>query len=185
MVSQSFQQATFAGGCFWCTEAIFKRLKGVTEVISGYAGGKRENPSYEQVSTGATGHVEAIQITFDPTVISYETLLNIFWHLHDPTTRNRQGNDVGTQYRSVIFYHDDTQKQLAEQSKKALEESHYYTDPILTEIVSFENFYTAEDYHQNYYDTTPSNPYCNIIIAPKIKKLLQMYGKEVKDEYKN
>src|SRR5258708_1821111 len=116
MTSQNLQQATFAGGCFWCTEAIFKRLKGVTEVISGYIGGKRENPSYEQVSSGATGHAEAVQVTFNPQIIAYETLLEIFWHLHDPTTMNRQGNDIGTQYRSAIFYHDDKQKELAEKS---------------------------------------------------------------------
>lgn len=180
----NLQSATFAGGCFWCTEAIFKRLKGVTEVISGYAGGKREKPSYEQVSTGATGHAEAIQITFDPNIISYNNLLEVFWATHDPTTLNQQGNDMGTQYRSVIFYHNDEQKKDAETSKEKVDEEHMYADPIVTEILPFENFYTAEEYHQNYYDNNQSAPYCSFVIAPKIKKLLEKFGNEVKDEYK-
>ncbi|MBI4080387.1 MAG: peptide-methionine (S)-S-oxide reductase MsrA [Candidatus Levybacteria bacterium] len=176
--------ATFGGGCFWCTEAIFKRLKGVVSVTSGYTGGKRENPSYEQVSTGATGHAEAIQITFDPNVISYEKLLDVFWNTHDPTTLNQQGADVGTQYRSVLFYHSPEQKEKALRSKEQIEKNHIYNDPIVTEIAPFAAFYTAEEHHQNYYDANPVYPYCNIVISPKIRKLLELYGSDVKEEYK-
>lgn len=180
----NLQTATFAGGCFWCTEAIFKRLKGVTEVVSGYAGGKRENPSYEQVSTGATGHAEAVQVTFDPSIISFDNLLEVFWATHDPTTLNQQGNDVGTQYRSAILYRNDEQKQLALASKEKIEKEGMYTNPIVTEILPFEHFYTAEEYHQNYYDSNQTAPYCSYVIAPKIKKLLEKFGSQVKDEYK-
>jgi peptide-methionine (S)-S-oxide reductase len=175
--------ATFAGGCFWCTEAIFKRLKGVTSVMPGYSGGHTDNPSYEQVSLGDTGHAEATQIEFDPEQIPYEKLLEIFWHTHNPTTLNRQGNDVGTQYRSVIFYHDVNQKEIAEKSKAELEKEHLYPDPIVTEIVPFEKFYPAESYHQDYYDRNSSAPYCNVMIDPKIHKLLRDYKSDVKDEY--
>ena len=177
------QIATLAGGCFWCTEAIFKRLKGVTAVTPGYAASQVENPSYKQVCTGRTGAAEAIQITYDPSVISYETLLDVFWHTHEPTTLNRQGNDVGTQYRSAIYYHNDEQKQLALASKKALEESGAYKNPIVTEITAFTNFYPAEEYHENYYDTNPSQPYCMLVIDPKVKKLLKTYSKELKEEF--
>jgi len=138
--------ATLAGGCFWCTEAIFKRLKGVESVVSGYAGGDMDNPTYEPVSSGETGHAEAIQITFDPKIISYEKILDVFWHLHDPTTLNRQGADVGTQYRSMIFYHNNQQKRIAKQSKNKVEKSGMYKDPIVTQIVPFRTFYKAEDY---------------------------------------
>lgn len=172
----SGETATFAGGCFWCTEAVFKRLKGVKTVISGYSGGKVKNPSYEEVSTGNTGHTEAIKITFDPKVISYEKLLRIFFKLHDPTTLNRQGSDVGSQYRSAIFYHDRQQKQLAEKSKKAFEESGIYQDKIVTEIVPFTNFYKAEDYHQNFYERNCTFSYCRLIIDPKIQKLKKIQG---------
>lgn len=180
--------ATLAGGCFWCTEAIFQRLKGVTSVESGYAGGNlpadKKNPSYEQVSTGSTGHAEAIQITFDPSIITYEKLLEIFFATHDPTTVNRQGNDVGTQYRSVIFYHDNKQKEIAERVKQNVEESDMYHDPIVTSIEPFEAFYKAENYHQNYYnENVTKNPYCNMVIDPKVKKLLKEFSKNVKDEY--
>src|ERR687886_1974205 len=143
---------TLAAGCFWCTEAIFKRLKGVKSILPGYAGGIIENPSYDQVCSGATGHAESVQIEFDPEIISFEKILDIFWHTHNPTTLNRQGNDVGTQYRSAIFYHDQKQKQIAEISKKDLEREGAYKDPIVTEITPFRNFYVAEDYHKNYYD---------------------------------
>lgn len=178
------ETATFAGGCFWCTEAIFKRLKGVEKVESGYSGGERENPSYDQVSTGATGHTEAIEITFDPQIIPYSKLLDIFWHFHDPTTKNRQGNDVGTQYRSVIFYHSEKQKEIAEESKKQLEKDNVYKDKIVTEILPFNTFYKAEQYHQNYYDRNKDYPYCQFVIDPKISKLLKQYSTEVKEEYK-
>ncbi len=165
------QTATFAGGCFWCIEAIFKKLKGVQSVISGYSGGKMENPNYDKVSMGTTGHAESIQVIFDPNVISYSTLLDVFWHLHDPTTLNRQGGDVGTQYRSVIFYHTEEQREIAEKSKEDLTKSKTYRDPIVTQIVPFEKFYNAEDYHQDYYNTNTTNPYCRIVIDPKITKL--------------
>ena len=167
--------ATFGGGCFWCTEALFKRLKGVTSVIPGYAGGTVENPSYEQVCSGTTGHAEATQIEFDEKIIPFEKLLDIFWHTHNPTTLNQQGNDVGTQYRSVIFYHDEEQKRIAQKSK----------DPsFVTQIVPFTKFYEAESYHKNYYDKNKEAPYCNFVIDPKIHKLLADYSKDVKDEYK-
>lgn len=174
------QTATFAGGCFWCTEAIFKRLKGVESVASGYADSEVENPSYERVSSGSSGAAEAVQLTFDPQKISYEKLLEIFWATHDPTTLNRQGSDVGTQYRSSIFYHDEKQKEAAEKSKTAQSNS-----KIVTDIAPLKNFYKAEDYHQNYYELNKnSNPYCSIIIDPKIEKLIKMFNSEVKDEYK-
>jgi peptide-methionine (S)-S-oxide reductase len=172
--------ATLAGGCFWCTEAIFQRLKGVVSVTSGYAASKVANPSYEQVCSGRTGAAEAIQITFDPSIISYAKLLEIFWHVHDPTTLNRQGNDVGTQYRSAIYYHNDEQKQLALASKEALEKSGSYKNPVVTEIVPFTNFYEAEDYHKDYYERNRSQPYCMLVIDPKVRKLLKEYGNELK-----
>ncbi len=178
--------ATLAGGCFWCIEAIFKRLKGVISVEPGYTGGTVEHnskPTYEQVSTGTTGHAEAIQIVFDPTVIPYEKLLDVFWATHDPTTKNQQGNDVGTQYRSSIFYHDDKQKKTAEESKEKIVKEGMYKDPIVTEIVPFTNFYKAENYHQNYYDLNQNKSYCTYVISPKIQKLLKEFKKDVKEEY--
>lgn len=176
--------ATFAGGCFWCTEAIFKRLMGVTSVVPGYSGGTVENPSYHAVSSGKTGHAEAIQIEFDPTIIPYEKLLDIFWHTHNPTTINQQGNDIGSQYRSAIFYHTTAQKEIAEKSKQDLEKSAVYPQPIVTEIIPFTHFYLAENYHKNYYDTNQDAPYCTFVIDPKIQKLLKYYSKDVKEEYK-
>ena len=170
-----------AGGCFWCTEAIFKRLKGVTSVVSGYTGGNVENPSYEEVCGGDTGHAEAIQITFDPKVVPYEKLLEIFFALHDPTTLNRQGNDAGTQYRSAIFYHDQSQKEAAEKSKANAQKK--LTDKIVTGIVPYTEFYEAENYHKNYYDSNRAQGYCQVVIDPKIKKLLSEYKMDVKGEY--
>lgn len=178
------ETATFANGCFWCTEAVFTRLKGVETVMSGYSGGDTENPTYEDVASGQTGHAESLQITFDPKIISYEKLLKIFFATHDPTTLNRQGNDVGTDYRSAIFYHDEEQKKAAEKIIKYFEKEGYYQDPIVTEVVPFKNFYEAEDYHKNYYEKYGSAPYCRIIIDPKIKKLLNSFNDDVKDEYK-
>ena len=177
-----FDTITLAGGCFWCTEAIFNRLKGVTSVVPGYAASQVENPSYEEVCTGRTGAAEAIQITYDPSIITYDTLLEIFWHTHDPTTLNRQGNDVGTQYRSAIFYQNDEQKQSALASKEALEKSGAYKKAVVTEIVPFTNFYPAEDYHKDYYDKNRSQGYCMFVIDPKVKKLLKEYKNVVKDE---
>jgi peptide-methionine (S)-S-oxide reductase len=177
-----FDIATLAGGCFWCTEAIFNRLKGVTSVVPGYAASQVEDPSYEEVCTGRTGAAEATQITYDPSIITYDTLLEIFWHTHDPTTLNRQGNDVGTQYRSAIFYQNDEQKQSALASKEALEKSGAYKKAVVTEIVPFTNFYPAEDYHKDYYDKNRSQGYCMFVIDPKVKKLLKEYKNVVKDE---
>lgn len=174
------ETATIAGGCFWCTEAVFKRLKGVVSVTPGYAASQVPNPTYQQVCTGRTGAAEAIQITYDPSIISFETLLEIFWHLHDPTTLNRQGNDVGTQYRSGIYYHNDEQKQVALASKEALEKSGAYKHPVVTEIVPFTNFYAAEDYHKDYYDNNRNQGYCMFVIDPKVQKLLREYRDVVK-----
>ena len=170
------ETVTFANGCFWCTEAIFDRLKGVKSVLSGYSGGKMDNPSYEQVCTGNTGHAEVVQIEFDPDVITFEKLLEVFWHTHDPTTLNRQGNDIGTQYRSAIFYHNDEQKRIAEKLKMELEEQHIFKDPIVTEIIPLDKFYPAEDYHKRYYEQNQDEPYCRFVIEPKIQKLLKQYS---------
>lgn len=180
----ALQTATVANGCFWCTETIFKRLKGVTSVEPGYTGGQTENPTYDQVSSGTTGHAEAIQIAFDPTVLPYEKLLDIFFHTHNPTTLNQQGYDKGTQYRSAIFYHDDKQKEIAEKVKKDLEESHFYKEPIVTEITPFTKFYKAESYHKDFYESGKRPDYCMFVIDPKLKKLLEQYSNDVKDEYK-
>jgi len=177
------ETATLAGGCFWCTEAIFNRLKGVKSVLPGYAGGNIINPSYQDVCSGDTGHAEAIQIQFDPEQISFEKILDVFWNTHDPTTLNQQGQDIGTQYRSAIFYHDEKQKTIAEKSKMELEKSKHFKNKIVTEIVPFKNFYVAEDYHKNYYDKNLNASYCNFVISPKIKKLLEKYGRDVKEKY--
>lgn len=174
-----------AGGCFWCTEAIFKRLKGVISVTSGYTGGDMENPSYEVVSSGETGHTESVQIKFDPRIISFGKLLDIFWVIHDPTTLNRQGSDVGTQYRSAIFYHNGKQRSIAEESKKKAESSGQERGKIVTEIKPFIQFYSAEDYHQDYYERNRDlNRYCLLVIDPKIEKLVMKFNDNVKEEYK-
>jgi peptide-methionine (S)-S-oxide reductase len=172
--------ATFGAGCFWCVEAVFQRLKGVEKVVSGYAGGHVENPTYRQVCGGNTGHAEAIQIHFDPSQVSYEKLLEILWKTHDPTTVDRQGNDYGPQYRSVIFYHNEDQKRLAEEYKKKLDEAKIWSDPIVTEITPFTNFYPAEDYHQNYYNQNSSQPYCSFVIRPKIEKLEKVFAENLR-----
>lgn len=170
--------ATLAGGCFWCTEAIFKRLKGVISIMPGYAGGTKENPTYEEVCTGQTGHAEVIEITFDPKIISFEKILTVFFHLHDPTTVNRQRNDVGTQYRSAIFYHNEEQKKIAQKLKSEIAQA-------VTEITPYTNFYPAEDYHRDYYAKNSSHPYCQYTIDPKIQKLMREYRHDLKSEYKN
>jgi peptide-methionine (S)-S-oxide reductase len=170
--------ATFAGGCFWCTEAVFERLPGVKSVTSGYTGGQMENPDYKSVTSSTTGHAEAIQLAFDPAMISYEKLLQVFWLAHDPTTLNQQGADKGTQYRSSIFYHDDTQKALAEKSKAAAQRD--FSKPIVTEIVPLKKFYKAEGYHQDYYRSNPDAGYCQVVIKPKLDKLEKILGKEEK-----
>ena len=167
--------ATFGGGCFWCTEAIYKELKGIEKVISGYAGGKAVNPNYYEVSEGTTGHAESIQINFDPSIISYETLVEVFFSTHNPTTMNRQGNDIGTQYRSVIFYHSEKQKQIAEKVKKKFADEKIYDDRIVTEIVPYINFYSAELHHQDYYARNQDQPYCQFVINPKLAKFREKF----------
>lgn len=174
------ETATFGAGCFWCTEAIFERLEGVISVSPGYAGGETHNPTYEQVCYGNTGHAEVTQIVYDPDKTSYQELLEVFWKTHDPTTLNRQGADVGTQYRSVIFYHNEDQKLLAEQYKKVLSESNIWPDPIVTEISPLTNYYPAENYHQDYYKNNPNNQYCNFVITPKIKKFEEVFSDRLK-----
>ena len=172
--------ATLAGGCFWCLEAVFLRLRGVQRVESGYAGGHVENPGYRAVCTGTTGHAEVVQIDFDPEVITYRELLEVFFAIHDPTTLNRQGADVGTQYRSAIFYHDEAQKQAAERTIGELEEQKIWDDPIVTEIVPLERFYPAEDSHREYYDRNPEQGYCQVVISPKVAKLRQKFAEKLK-----
>ena len=164
------EQATFGAGCFWCVEAIFEGLDGVIEVKAGYAGGSTANPTYEDICTGTTGHAEVIQIEYNPVIISYEKLLNIFWKSHDPTTLNRQGADTGTQYRSVVFHHNEEQQKIAQKAMNAADSSGIYEDPIVTEIIPLGIFYQAENYHQDYYRINPNAPYCQIVIKPKLKK---------------
>ena len=172
--------ATLAGGCFWCLEAVFLRLRGVHRVESGYAGGHVENPNYRAVCSGTTGHAEVVQIEFDPEEISYRELLEVFFAIHDPTTLNRQGADVGTQYRSAIFYHDQAQQQTAERTIAELEEQKIWDDPVVTEIVPLERFYPAEDYHREYYDRNPEQGYCQVVISPKVAKLRQKFAEKLK-----
>ena len=172
--------ATFGSGCFWCSEAIFQRLDGVIKVISGYSGGSVANPSYEQVCTGTTGHAEVVDVIYDPSRISYDELLSVFWKTHDPTTLNRQGNDVGTQYRSVIFYHNDEQRQKAEMYKAALDTSGSWDKPIVTAIEPLKNFYSAEDYHQNYFNNNSRAMYCQYVIRPKLEKFEKVFKDQLK-----
>jgi peptide-methionine (S)-S-oxide reductase len=179
--TSKYSAATFGSGCFWCTEAIFELVKGVVKVESGYSGGSVPNPTYEAVCTGLTGHAEVVQVYYDSNIISYPQLLEIFWKTHDPTTLNRQGADVGTQYRSVIFYHDDEQKKLAEEYKKKLDEAKIWDDPIVTEISQFKKFYKAEDYHQNYYANNPYQGYCSFVITPKIEKFKKVFAEKLKE----
>ncbi|MCP5062613.1 MAG: peptide-methionine (S)-S-oxide reductase MsrA [Ignavibacteriae bacterium] len=176
----NLQTATFGSGCFWCTEAIFQNLKGVSSAVSGYSGGKIKNPTYKAICTGETGHAEVIQVTFDPNIISFTELLEVFWKTHDPTTLNRQGADVGTQYRSVVFYHDKKQKELAEEYKQKLENEKVYINSIVTEITAFTNFYKAENYHQDYYDQNKSEPYCSFVITPKVEKFKKVFKDKLK-----
>ncbi len=178
--SEDLQTVTFGNGCFWCTEAVFQRLQGVASVVSGYSGGNGENPSYEAVCGGRTGHAEVVQIMFDPQAISYAQLLEVFWQTHDPTTLNQQGNDVGTQYRSVIFYHDEEQKKLAEQYKEELDRSGVFANAIVTEISPATEFYPAEGYHQNYYNLNSSQPYCTVVINPKLEKFQRAFHARLK-----
>lgn len=175
-----YDTATFGGGCFWCVEAIFEQVKGVKEAVSGYAGGTTKDPTYEEVSSGSTGHAEAVRVVYDPEIISYKELLLIYFSSHDPTTLNKQGADVGTQYRSVIFYHNQQQKTTAEQVIKILTEQKVYENPITTQLVPFKDFYLAEKYHQEYYKNNATQPYCRVVINPKLDKLRKNFGKYLK-----
>lgn len=176
------ETATFANGCFWCTEAIFTDLKGVMSVTSGYTGGTTENPTYKQVCTGETGHAECLQIVYDPSKISFDELLEVFWKTHDPTTLNRQGGDVGTQYRSAIFYHNEEQKHKAQKYKAALDQSRAFDKPIVTEITAFTKFYPAENYHQHYFENNENNnPYCTMVIRPKVDKFRKVFKEKLKN----
>ena len=179
-MSSSMEVATLGGGCFWCTEAVFNELRGVERVESGYSGGTLANPTYEEVCRGTTGHAEAIQVTFDPKVISYRELLQVFFTVHDPTTLNRQGADVGTQYRSAIFYHNDQQREMAEHVIKEVDASKVWRRPVVTESAPFKGFYKAENYHQGYFENNPRSPYCQVVIAPKIVKLREYYREKLK-----
>ena len=173
--------ATFGSGCFWCSEAVFERLEGVEDVVSGYMGGKVPNPSYQDVCTGLTGHAEVVQIKYDPKAISFEELLEVFWKTHDPTTLNRQGYDVGTQYRSVIFYHNDSQRESASYYMGKLDESHAFPQPIVTKISPLSEFYVAEKYHQDYYAKNPGDGYCANVLVPKLEKMNKVFANKLKD----
>jgi peptide-methionine (S)-S-oxide reductase len=179
-MADSLEMTTLGGGCFWCVEAVYQELQGVQSVVSGYAGGAVENPTYYQVCNGATGHAEVAQITFDPKIIAFEDILYVFWRTHDPTTLNRQGYDVGTQYRSIILYHSEQQRASAEKSKRDTDASGLWPNPIVTEISPLTTFYNAEDYHQNYYRDNPYQPYCRAIIDPKISKLRKEFREKLK-----
>ena len=179
-IQQPMDTITFGAGCFWCVEAVYSDLNGVESVVSGYAGGTVKNPSYKEVCTGNTGHAEVCQITYNPSVISYKELLEVFWQVHDPTTLNRQGGDVGTQYRSAIFYHTDEQKQIAEEFLKTLNDEKVFPDPIVTEITAINNFYPAEDYHQDYFELNGDNPYCQAVVRPKLDKFRKVFKDKLK-----
>ncbi|ELR71020.1 Peptide methionine sulfoxide reductase MsrA [Fulvivirga imtechensis AK7] len=174
------KKTTLGAGCFWCVEAVFQQLEGVESVISGYTGGKIKNPTYREVCSGLTGHAEVAQITYDPQVISFEDILEVFWKTHDPTTLNKQGADVGTQYRSAIFYHDDEQKRIAEVIKEELDRSGTFEKPIVTEITPLEDFYPAEDYHQNYFNQNQEQPYCQYVVGPKVEKVKRVFKEKLK-----
>ncbi len=180
VMEDKFEIATFGGGCFWCVEAIFERVKGVQKVESGYSGGKVANPDYKMVTTGRTGHAEVVQITFDPEIVSYLELLEIFFKTHDPTTLNRQGADVGTQYRSIVLYHSQEQQKLAEQIIQALDSEGIWNDPIVTQVEPFKAFYSAEAYHQEYYENNPNQGYCRLVITPKVEKFEKVFKEKLK-----
>lgn len=180
MDTNGLDTATFGGGCFWCVEAVYQQLKGVVSVASGYSGGQRENPSYEQVCSGATGHAEVVQIVFDPKVISFDELLEVFWTVHDPTTLNRQGADIGTQYRSVVFYNSEQQHLTAQMYKDKLNKEGAFPSPVVTEISPLTKFYKAEGYHQNYYNENENQPYCSLVIKPKIEKFQKVFKSKMK-----
>jgi peptide-methionine (S)-S-oxide reductase len=174
------QTATLAGGCFWCLEAVFNNLQGVTDAVSGYSGGDLPHPAYPEVITGRTGHAEVVQITFDSNQITFQEILEVFFTIHDPTTLNRQGDDIGTQYRSAVFYHSPDQKQITEQVIADLEEQKIWKNPIVTQVAPFEAFYPAEDYHQEYFENNPHQPYCQVVVAPKVAKFRQKFTSRLK-----
>lgn len=178
--SQQFEIATLGGGCFWCIEAIFQEVRGIEKVVSGYSGGHIKNPAYREVTTGLTGHAEVVQLTFDPGVISYRDILTIFFHLHDPTTLDRQGADVGTQYRSAIFFHNPQQETTAREVFAEIDRSKLWADPLVTEISPLSAFYKAEDYHQNYFRNNPNQPYCTYVVGPKMAKLRHLFKESLK-----
>jgi peptide-methionine (S)-S-oxide reductase len=180
--THKLETATFGAGCYWCTEAQFQQLAGVEKVESGFSGGEIDNPTYKQVCSGTTGHAEVCNISYDPSVISFDALLAAFWTCHDPTTLNRQGNDVGTQYRSVIYYHNEEQKKKAEEYKQKLNDEHAWPKPVVTEIAPFTKFYKAEDYHQNYYNENGEQPYCHFVIGPKVEKFRKVFKDKLKDK---
>lgn len=177
---QEMETTTLGGGCFWCTEAIFKSLKGVEKVTSGYSGGGEEYPTYDDICSGETGHAEVVQITFNPSVITFKEILEVFWSTHDPTTLNRQGADVGTQYRSVIFYHSEEQKEIAEEIKDKLNNENIFNQPVVTEITAFDKFYKAEEYHQDYFENNKTKGYCQFVIVPKLKKFKELFKNKLK-----
>jgi peptide-methionine (S)-S-oxide reductase len=181
-MNANLQTATLAGGCFWCLEAVYDELKGVHSVESGYAGGHVDNPSYRAVCSGTTGHAEVVQVRFDPNVVSYRDLLNVFFTIHDPTTLNRQGADIGTQYRSAIFYHDEEQKTIAEEVIRDLNAQKIWDNPIVTEVTTFDKFYVAEDYHQEYFARNPYQPYCQVVVAPKVSKFRKHFLEMLKKQ---
>ena len=180
MAEKELETATLGAGCFWCVEAVFDDLRGVHDVVSGYSGGHKDNPTYQEVCTMDTGHAEVVQIKFDPEELSFADLLRVFFTVHDPTTLNRQGNDIGTSYRSAIYYHSPEQKETAEQVKNEIEGAKIYDDPIVTEITAFDKFWPAEDYHQEYFANNPNQPYCAAVVAPKVAKFRKMYSDRLK-----
>lgn len=179
-MEKNLETATLGGGCFWCSEAVFDDLQGVLEVESGYAGGHAENPTYQEVCTGSTGHAEVIQVKFDPAEISFKEILQVFFATHDPTTLNRQGNDIGTQYRSAIFYHSEEQRQIAEEVIKEISDEEIFDDEIVTEVTEFTNYYPAENYHQEYFANNPNQPYCAAVVSPKVSKFRQKFAHRLK-----
>ena len=180
MEEQNFETATLAAGCFWCVEAVFDDLRGVHDVVSGYSGGHKDNPTYQEVCSETTGHAEVVQIRFDPAEISYDDILRVFFTAHDPTTLNRQGNDIGTSYRSAIFYHSPEQKEAAERVIKEITDAKLYDDPVVTEVTAFDKFWPAEDYHQEYFANNPNQPYCAAVVAPKVAKFRKTYADRLK-----
>lgn len=180
ITDSAYKKVTLGAGCFWCIEAVYQEIQGVISVESGYTGGKVPNPTYKEVCSGLTGHAEVAQITYDPALVSFLEILEIFWVSHDPTQLNRQGNDVGTQYRSVIYYSNEEEKRLAEESKKALDEAKLYPAPIVTEIAPLQTYYPAEDYHQNYFTNNPNQPYCSFVVRPKVEKVRKIFKEKLK-----